>query len=751
MQGAFATVGAKLVERGYAAIPIMIGTKRPGYLRGGEWIGMSDWHAKYARRLPTQFEIDVWSNSDAGVCVVCGPGSNDLVAIDIDTDRPEIVAAIRSVLPPTPVMKRGAKGETAFYRCPNILLEPASSFNLDKTADNPRGVRVCDVIGPGRQTVLPPSIHPDTAAPYEWTGQVALEDIDPEDIPMLAPNVCARIAGALKPFGYEAEPPREPLAPGGVIEASNEFRQLNDIAMDDLAAWVPRLELYRCRRTRDGYEAVATWRASNTGQPETKRKRNLKIHRTGIRDFGDDRGYTPIDLVMAAQGCDLDTAFTFFAGIAGWEGLTNPITIGRKKGKAAEPLPEALRPPDPFLGMTEVPGVLGQLIDWITDTSRRPNRILALGAAVTIIGTLIGRRVATPTQASTHLYFITLARSGAGKDHALNAIPKIMNAVDASQHVGPGSFMSASALSNHIAEHPLSVSPMDEFGAFLKKINHRRGSSHEQGIKKILRTVWGKNFEPFITDRSAAKQSVMVQAPCFSIYGASTPDEFYSGLEGFDIKDGFLNRFLVVSTEFKSPPLDPVADPFDVPQRLKSALSELYLWGMSSLALSRLNDHDFNPRPFKIEWGEGAAVKYRNFERHIESIIDADPEANDYLARTAEMAGILATIRAVGRAGAETEFVALDDLEWGMALADEAGQRLRREAPLYTAENERQSWSNKILRTIKSRGARGATPRVIQQYLKGALKSAEIKDILATLLEAGAIERGEGCFVAKDD
>ena len=76
--------------------------------------------------------------------------------------------------------------------------------------------------------------------------------------------------------------------------------------------------LYRCRRTQKGYEAVPTWRPSTTGRELGKRHRNLKIVMDGIRDFGADQGYTPLDLVMAACDCDLDTAFRFLSERLGW-------------------------------------------------------------------------------------------------------------------------------------------------------------------------------------------------------------------------------------------------------------------------------------------------------------------------------------------------------------------------------------------------------------------------------------------------
>jgi hypothetical protein len=83
-----------------------------------------------------------------------------------------------------------------------------------------------------------------------------------------------------------------------------------------------QLGLYSLRRTRDGYAAVATWRPSNTGQSPEKRKRNLLISHKGIVDFGaGPRGYSPIDLVMAALNMDFESAFDWL------EKLVDPPSV----------------------------------------------------------------------------------------------------------------------------------------------------------------------------------------------------------------------------------------------------------------------------------------------------------------------------------------------------------------------------------------------------------------------------------------
>jgi hypothetical protein len=70
------------------------------------------------------------------------------------------------------------------------------------------------------------------------------------------------------------------------------------------------------------YEAIAIWRDSKN--PLEQRKTNLKISPKGIVDFGTDKGYSPLDLVMAARNCDLNEAFNWLAAKLG-PGTAAPV------------------------------------------------------------------------------------------------------------------------------------------------------------------------------------------------------------------------------------------------------------------------------------------------------------------------------------------------------------------------------------------------------------------------------------------
>jgi AAA domain/Bifunctional DNA primase/polymerase, N-terminal len=296
----FGLAGARLLDMGYHPIPIV--DKRPGH-RGH---GLPEWE-RYEHEQPSQAKIDEWSHPKArnGIGIVLG-GQHCLKGADIDTDNAEITAAILSVLPPCTVVKMGSKGSTRMYRGSALPPEKKQWWDAD-------GVLVFELLGSGQQTVVPPSIHPRGMA-YQWLMDGTLENTAPSDLPELPADTIERLDAVLAPLGCtRSKPSKKDEQPAPAVTprepGDNPWRDLNDQALANLDKWVPALDLYKWRRkSNGGFEAVASWRPSNTpARPLAQRDRNLKIDPKGIVDFGDVK-YTPINLVMAATGCDRDAA-----------------------------------------------------------------------------------------------------------------------------------------------------------------------------------------------------------------------------------------------------------------------------------------------------------------------------------------------------------------------------------------------------------------------------------------------------------
>lgn len=64
-----------------------------------------------------------------------------------------------------------------------------------------------EILGPGNQTVIPPTWHPSTGQPYRWTTEQSLENAPVTDLPVIPPDIAERIAVVLGPW-LEKPPPQ---------------------------------------------------------------------------------------------------------------------------------------------------------------------------------------------------------------------------------------------------------------------------------------------------------------------------------------------------------------------------------------------------------------------------------------------------------------------------------------------------------------------------------------------------------------
>lgn len=174
--GVFGDWANRYFESGFSVIPVK-----------GKKAFLPDW-SKYCHTTASETELAdmVLKYSDCNIGLCLGKASG-VIAIDVDSDDPNIIKIVNEILPPTPCVKRGRKGFTSFYR---FLDQKSKTIRSN-------GVQVIDVLCDGRQTVLPPSHHPDTNEPYLWTGPVSLLDVG-DDLPSLFSERLDLLAKALE-------------------------------------------------------------------------------------------------------------------------------------------------------------------------------------------------------------------------------------------------------------------------------------------------------------------------------------------------------------------------------------------------------------------------------------------------------------------------------------------------------------------------------------------------------------------------
>lgn len=308
--------------------------------------------------------------------------------------------------------------------------------------------------------------------------------------------------------------------------------------------------------------------------------------------------------------------------------------------------------------LTYVPGLVGEMTEWIVRGAHRPNRMMALCAAVVTVGTLIGRYVRGPIGSGTYLYLIMLALSGYGKDWPLKAGRLILNALGKSHLVGPSEFSSQVGFVNRIARNPLLCCFVDEFGDEIALLNSQKQNGFVWKTLGTLKKCYNA-WEFINTAETRAHESVQINWAAVSVVGAATPEAFFSAFFAQDVEGGLVNRIVGLPYEgmkrpeeqkvprgAQDPPPDLVAKFKLLPQAPDSILKKF-----SDGRPAQLLDIPFRP---------DAEERYYEFSREMDQYDGKDSKRHILGMRVCENASRFATNVAVGRGSPTVDFEDID-------------------------------------------------------------------------------------------
>jgi len=157
----------------------------------GKAVKIPSW-STYCNQMPPEELRNAWLSGEMGtnMGLPLGPQSG-LLALDVDTDEPAVHAMIEKLLPPSPWKRVGKKGAVYMFKYTG-----ERTFRIKDVEGN----TILECLAQGAQVVLPPSIHPDTKAPYRANAD--LVDVLHQVVP-LPPSAEVLLRGALIELGYE--------------------------------------------------------------------------------------------------------------------------------------------------------------------------------------------------------------------------------------------------------------------------------------------------------------------------------------------------------------------------------------------------------------------------------------------------------------------------------------------------------------------------------------------------------------------
>jgi tetratricopeptide (TPR) repeat protein len=174
----YGTVAPRYRARGLPVVPAL-----------GKVAIPRDWQV-WSDRLPDEGVYRRWLEIPwANIGLVLGPQSG-VSAIDIDTNDPELIEFMRSILPPSPWCRVGRRGMALAYRWTGL---PAMCC-VENRAPSLFELYLCA----RGHILIPPSLHPLTGQPYRANREL-LDVLD--DLPALPGNFAEVLTQELKARG----------------------------------------------------------------------------------------------------------------------------------------------------------------------------------------------------------------------------------------------------------------------------------------------------------------------------------------------------------------------------------------------------------------------------------------------------------------------------------------------------------------------------------------------------------------------
>jgi hypothetical protein len=778
MTSPFKTIAGKLSRAGFHVLPIKAEDKRPGEYRNAKWFNAGNWQ-RHRDTKPTDADLAVWQQwPDANIGIVLGSDAGDgttIIAVDIDTEDPDETEDLIRSLPFSPMAKTGAKGITLFYRAGSWIRSKGYRSGKRALGDLLTGNAT-------KQTVVPPSMHPDGMA-YKWVrgpvDKVA-------ELPELTEDHLTEFEEMMEALGWNDE---EVVAATPEQIEDDPFGDVKVVALQRLEDWVPDLNLFRLSRSADGFRAVPTWRASGSGRADKDRARSLSITRRGIRDHGAGKGYSPIDLVMAALNLEAGSAFSWLEKALGMEQESAEviqITSRKKRNPDVAPEDDFEAEDEVFYSYQDNVPTYGLFVEddaiqnwrqyppcdpitaiaeWIERGSATPLRSFAIGAAITAYGAAIARQFVTcyKTPGAVNTFMIGLAPSGAGKDHSLKMVERLLIDAGLDQYVGPPQWTSASVLDQRLVRHPIAISPIDEAGDFMLRMMNSRSSPAEMTKERGLKTLYSSGNGHYMTQEMAAKASERIHAPFLSIFGVATPEGFYEALPTRAIEGGLFNRFLILNEHISEEELarqktdaDLMEATFgerpqvDVPPSIvallrnastcRDGVAENVQFQPSVTAQSGSLD----PGPTVVDGPNDVKLFWSRYREHTTTATRKDAQLANMYARAAENALRIATVLSVAECNHRGDPWTLQPacMEWACRFVDWSTRTNIRQARGNLFASKQAALQDRIRLYIKDRDT-VKRRQLVNNFRKQIDSLRDLDSALALLCEGGYLHRYE--------
>lgn len=389
-------------------------------------------------------------------------------------------------------------------------------------------------------------------------------------------------------------------------------------------------------------------------------------------------------------------------------------------------------------------GVLGDIVTWMCETAIMPQPEISLAAAITFMGTIVGRKVRSETDLRTNVYCIGVGETGCGKNHPRVAIKNLAMAAGlAGDMLGGEEISSDAGLLSAVFKRPSVLFPLDEIGHFFKQAQSHNAAPYMQAIPTTLTKLFTSASNVYLgkeyADQKTNPRKDIVQ-PNASIFGTTTPLQLLSALTPSEIENGLLGRMML----FIASNNDPIRQNVVISPPPKSLVKWCIDWFRRTdqpKAPGNLAEVAVNI-PFTMTQSDEAkkilAEYYVYSDREKRKLRDGSG-LDALWARSAEYAIKFAMIQACGRMFLNPVIDA-EAMEYGTKLARYLTNQLVKSARSHIVDNDWVREQNFVLQRIRDAGVDGISQSALYAKTR-RLKKRDRIEILEGLLMSEMIEK----------
>lgn len=488
------------LSKGYKTVPDKYGSKQPA---------VKGWN----KTEVNEKQVLEWINNlnETNIAILTGKESG-IIALDFDCVDEELIKIIEPIMPPSTVEKKGSKGWTRFFRYTG-----EATYTLKDATGNV----VFEILSDGKKTTIPPSKHP-SGMDFKWTGK-GLLDIDVDQLPLLPPMLVSHIESKMR-----LSSPERSIIGKKTVNGRNDA--LSSLCGSLIQKQVPVDDALKQLIELDEKEHEVPLFSDETEYLHTERFTNALAfyanHLSSINGnrFKRNEAFQIPITASAINQVHLEEVL----------GKQSPLLVNQENSKS--------------IGLPKPTGVLKKIQEHILKNSYIKQPAFALGAALSVISTVCGRKLEFE-ETAPNLYILNVAASGSGKDAPIQAAKNILISGGANGLVGAGKYVSNASLMDSLEVQPVRLDVIDEASDLFKTITGG-GSDFNNGMSEILCELFTSSNSIFL-GRALANGDIKGkrEKPNVNMLCTLTPTGLRESVSEAAIAKGLIGRFVILQGE----------------------------------------------------------------------------------------------------------------------------------------------------------------------------------------------------------